>query len=50
MKIKIVLDDPEIRAVWEAALAARREVASWPAWKRGELVLVTTPDDKSKER
>jgi hypothetical protein len=35
-KIKISLDDPETRAVWNAALRARDEVASWPAWKRGE--------------
>lgn len=35
-KIKINLDDPETRAVWDAALEAKREVASWPAWKRGE--------------
>lgn len=37
-KIKIRLDDPETRAVWEAALRAKREVASWPAWKRGDDV------------
>jgi hypothetical protein len=36
MKIKINLQDPETRKVWEAVLEARREVASWPAWKRGE--------------
>ena len=35
-KIKISLEDPEIRAIWETILEARREVASWPAWKRGE--------------
>jgi hypothetical protein len=35
-KIKISLEDPETRAVWNAALRARDEVASWPAWKRGE--------------
>src|SRR5271163_2525555 len=34
-KIKICLDDPEVRAIWNTALRARREVASWPAWKRG---------------
>lgn len=34
--IKISLKDPEIRAIWETALEARREVASWPAWKRGD--------------
>ena len=37
-KIKISLENPEIRAIWETALEARREVASWPAWKRGEDV------------
>lgn len=35
-KIKISLEDPETRAIWNAALRARDEVASWPAWKRGE--------------
>ena len=35
-KIKICLDDPEVRAIWNAALRAQEEVASWPAWKRGE--------------
>jgi len=34
-KIQISLKDPEIRAVWESALQAKREVGSWPAWKRG---------------
>ena len=41
-KIKISLDDPEVRKVWNAVLEARREVASWPAWKRGEEVAVAT--------
>lgn len=35
-KIRISLKDPETRAVWESALQAKREVDSWPAWKRGE--------------
>lgn len=43
-KIKISLEDPEIRAIWETALAARREVASWPAWKRGEYDLPCRDD------
>ena len=37
-KIKLDVSDPEIKATWEAALAAREEVASWPAWKRGSAV------------
>jgi hypothetical protein len=41
-KIKISLDDPEVREVWNTALEARREVASWPAWKRGDEAIVTT--------
>jgi hypothetical protein len=41
-KIKISLDDPEVRKIWNAALEARREVASWPAWKRGEEAAVAT--------
>lgn len=36
MKIKLKLDDQETRAVWDAAQKAKTEVASWPAWKRGE--------------
>jgi hypothetical protein len=43
-KIKISLEDPEIRAVWETVLEARREVASWPAWKRGEDVPAASED------
>jgi hypothetical protein len=35
-KIQISLEDPEIRSVWETVLRARQEVASWPAWMRGE--------------
>jgi hypothetical protein len=41
-KIKISLDDPEVREIWNTALEARREVASWPAWKRGEEAAVIT--------
>lgn len=36
MKLKIVIDDPETRAVWETAQRAKAEVAAWPAWKRGD--------------
>jgi hypothetical protein len=43
-KIKISLENPEIRAIWETALEARREVASWPAWKRGEDVPSASED------
>ena len=35
-KVKICLDDPETRAVWQTAKDASAEVAAWPAWKRGE--------------
>lgn len=35
-KVKINLDDPETRAVWDTVQRAKDEVASWPAWKRGE--------------
>lgn len=35
-KIKIRLDDPETRALWDTAQRAKQEVASWPAWKRGD--------------
>lgn len=43
MKIKLRLDDQETRAVWDAAQKAKTEVASWPAWKRGEEVTASTP-------
>jgi hypothetical protein len=36
VKIKIRIDDPETRAVWETAHRAKAEVESWPAWKRGD--------------
>jgi hypothetical protein len=36
MKLKLKLDDPQTRAVWETVQRAKLEVASWPAWKRGE--------------
>jgi hypothetical protein len=36
MKVKLKLDDQETRAVWETAQRAKADVASWPAWKRGE--------------
>jgi len=36
MKLKILIDDPETRAVWETAQRAKAEVAGWPAWKRGD--------------
>lgn len=35
-KIKLDTSDPETKAVWDTVLEAKREVASWPAWKRGE--------------
>jgi hypothetical protein len=35
-KIKLVIDDPETRAIWESVKRAAAEVKSWPAWKRGE--------------
>lgn len=35
-RIPIDTSDPEIKAIWEAALRAAEEVAAWPAWKRNE--------------
>lgn len=35
-KLKLSLDDPHSRAVWQAVQRANAEVAAWPAWKRGE--------------
>lgn len=43
MKIKIRIDDPQTRAVWEAALKAKAEVEGWPAWKRGEQSTTIAP-------
>ncbi|HWO24835.1 MAG TPA: hypothetical protein VNO30_39105 [Kofleriaceae bacterium] len=43
-KIKLNLEDPKIRAIWETILEAKREVASWPAWKRGEDVVPSSDD------
>lgn len=40
MKLKIRLDDPKTRAVWEAAKRAKAEVEGWPRWKRGEDAVV----------
>jgi hypothetical protein len=34
-KLRIVINDPETRAVWETAKRAKAEVASWPEWKGG---------------
>jgi hypothetical protein len=36
MKLKLKLDDPQTRAVWDTVQRAKEEVANWPAWKRGE--------------
>jgi ADP-ribose pyrophosphatase YjhB (NUDIX family) len=42
-KIKISLADPHVKAVWDSVLAAKREVESWPAWKRGDDVAAASP-------
>lgn len=42
-KVKIRIDDPETRAIWETAQRAKAEVASWPAWKRGEGIATWCP-------
>jgi hypothetical protein len=33
-KIKIYIDDPDMRRTWEAVQSAKAEVESWPEWKR----------------
>lgn len=43
--IRLNLEDPEIRAIWETILEAKREVASWPAWKRGEYDAPSSNDE-----
>lgn len=48
-KIKISLEDPEIREIWNTVLEARREVASWPAWKRGEEATATATTTSSTD-
>jgi hypothetical protein len=35
-KIKIKLDDPKTRAIWNAVQQAKAEVERWPPSKRGE--------------
>ena len=37
-KVKVDVSDPETKKIWDAAVAAKEEVESWPAWKRGHLV------------
>jgi hypothetical protein len=37
MKLEILIDDDETRALWETAKKAKAEVESWPAWKHNEL-------------
>lgn len=49
MKIKLRLDDHETRAVWDAAQKAKTEVASWPAWKRGEVKTVTAASSSASK-
>ncbi len=44
-KVKLDISDPETRAVWEIAQAARREVASWPAWKTGAVAVGDAVED-----
>jgi hypothetical protein len=39
--LKIRLDTPEDRALWETAKNARAEVESWPAWKRGDAYVTS---------
>lgn len=47
-KVKLSLSDPHIRTVWNSVLETKREVASWPAWKRGEISLADIVDDGAK--
>jgi hypothetical protein len=49
MKIKLNLDDQGTRAVWETAQRAKAEVASWPAWKRGDDPTTITMADASTQ-
>ena len=37
MKLEILIDDDETRALWETAKKAKAEVESWPAWKHNEV-------------
>jgi hypothetical protein len=37
MKLEILIDDGETRALWETAKKAKAEVESWPAWKHNEV-------------
>lgn len=49
-KIKIDTSDPETKKIWEAALAAKREVEGWPAWKQGHLVREEVESDFNIDR
>lgn len=46
LRLQLDTTDPDTKAVWEAAKLAKAEVASWPAWKRGEDVFDGEPDTK----
>lgn len=46
-RVKVSLDDPQTRAVWETAQRAADEVASWPAWKRGDVAVPPDSPDRS---
>lgn len=35
-KIKIKLDNPEVAAIWQAVVEAKKRVAARPAWKQGK--------------
>lgn len=41
-KIKIRLDNPEIAAIWRAAVEAKKRVAAWPRKRNNDF---PSPDD-----
>lgn len=45
-RVKMSLDDPQTCAVWETAQRAADEVASWPAWKHGEIAAASESPDR----
>lgn len=49
MKLEILIDDDETRALWETAKKAKAEVESWPAWKHNEVPRTSSDASVSDE-
>lgn len=49
MKLEILIDDDETRALWETAKKAKAEVESWPACKHNEVPRASSDVSASDE-